>query len=126
VLLSSHLLHEIEVLADDLVVIGNGRVVAKGAKSDLLRAAGSFVRSSRREAAARALHGAGVTSSPVGDDGLLAHADPDQVGRITFAAGVPLLELRADGAGLEEKFLELTAPTQRETPSKLTPQGAVT
>ena len=40
VLLSSHLLHEIEVIADDLVVIGNGRIVAAGTKSDLLAAAG--------------------------------------------------------------------------------------
>ncbi len=37
VLLSSHLLHEIEMIADDLVVIGNGRIVAQGTKSDLLR-----------------------------------------------------------------------------------------
>lgn len=44
VLLSSHLLHEIEVIADDLVVIGNGRIVAKGTKSDLLRPAGALVR----------------------------------------------------------------------------------
>ena len=36
VLLSSHLLHEIEVIADDLVVIGNGRIVAQGTKADLL------------------------------------------------------------------------------------------
>ena len=41
VLLSSHLLHEIEVVADDLVVIGNGRIVAQGSKDDLLRTAGS-------------------------------------------------------------------------------------
>ena len=44
VLLSSHLLHEIEVIADDLVVIGNGRIVAQGAKSDLLASAGAVVR----------------------------------------------------------------------------------
>ena len=42
VLLSSHLLHEIEVVADDLVVIGNGRIVAQGAKADLLGAAGAW------------------------------------------------------------------------------------
>ena len=36
VLLSSHLLHEIEVIADDLVVIGNGRIVAQGTKAELL------------------------------------------------------------------------------------------
>ena len=44
VLLSSHLLHEIEVVADDLVVIGNGRIVAAGAKDDLLRSAGTVLR----------------------------------------------------------------------------------
>jgi ABC-2 type transport system ATP-binding protein len=41
VLLSSHLIHEIEVIADDLVVIGHGRVVAAGTKTDLLAAAGT-------------------------------------------------------------------------------------
>ena len=41
VLLSSHLLHEIEVIADDLVVIGQGRIVAHGTKSELLEAAGT-------------------------------------------------------------------------------------
>ena len=55
VLLSSHLLHEIEVVADDLVVIGNGRIVAQGAKSDLLASAGSVVRTTDREVVARAL-----------------------------------------------------------------------
>ena len=40
VLLSSHLIHEIEVVADDLVVLAGGRVVASGTKADLLRAAG--------------------------------------------------------------------------------------
>ena len=44
VLLSSHLLHEIEVIADDIVVIGNGRIVAQGTKSELLQAAGTLVR----------------------------------------------------------------------------------
>ena len=46
VLLSSHLLHEIEVIADDLVVIGQGRIVAQGTKAELLASAGTLVRSS--------------------------------------------------------------------------------
>jgi ABC-2 type transport system ATP-binding protein len=122
VLLSSHLLHEIEVVADDLVVIGNGRIVAQGAKSDLLRTAGSMVRSPERDLMARALAASGVTCSPVGPDGLLAQAEPGPVGEIAFAAGVRLLELRpADGAGLEEMFLELTAETQRDHQ----PEGAL-
>src|SRR3712207_9559536 len=49
VLLSSHLLHEIEVVADDLVVIGRGRIVADGAKSDLLAAAGTQVTTRRAD-----------------------------------------------------------------------------
>ncbi len=126
VLLSSHLLHEIEVVADDLVVIGNGRIVAQGAKSDLLRSAGSIVRTSDREVLARALLDSGVTSSPVADDGLLAQADAEQVGKLAFAAGVPVIELRpADGAGLEEMFLELTAETQRDTTGDNQLLGAV-
>ncbi len=44
VLLSSHLLHEIEVIADDIVVIGNGRIVASGTKTELLAGAGTIAR----------------------------------------------------------------------------------
>ena len=125
VLLSSHLLHEIEVIADDLVVIGNGRIVAQGAKHDLLRSHGSIVRTADRDVVARALTGADVTFSPVGEDGFLADADAEQVGKIVFAAGIPLTELRpAVGTGLEELFLELTAETQRDTGKTSNPQGA--
>ncbi|MEO3936889.1 ATP-binding cassette domain-containing protein [Dermatophilaceae bacterium Soc4.6] len=125
VLLSSHLLHEIEVIADDLVVIGNGRIVAQGAKDDLLRTAGSSLRALDRDGVARALLDAGVTSTPVGTDGLLADAEAGHVGGIAFAAGIPLLELRpADGAGLEEMFLALTAETQRDSTNHS--PGAVT
>jgi ABC-2 type transport system ATP-binding protein len=115
VLLSSHLLHEIEVIADDLVVIGNGRIVAQGAKSELLASAGVVVRTTEPRVLAAALDAGGVTSSYVGTDGLLAQADVDQVGHTAFAAGIPVLELRsADGTGLEEMFLQLTADTQRD------------
>jgi ABC-2 type transport system ATP-binding protein len=116
VLLSSHLLHEIEVIADDLVVIGNGRIVAQGTKNDLLERAGTFVRVSSGEAAlARALINAGADTSPSGDGSLRTAADPELVGKVALAAGVALAELRsADGAGLEEMFLELTSDTQRE------------
>ena len=53
VLLSSHLLHEIEVIADDLVVIGNGRIVAQGTKAELLASAGTLVRTPEVAAAQR-------------------------------------------------------------------------
>jgi ABC-2 type transport system ATP-binding protein len=115
VLLSSHLLHEIEVIADDLVVIGQGRIVAQGTKSDLLGSVGTLVRTTDREVVADALTRAGISTSALGSDGLIAQAEAADVGRIAFAAGVPVLELRpAESTGLEEMFLQLTAGTQRE------------
>ena len=115
VLLSSHLLHEIEVIADDIVVIGNGRIVAHGTKADLLATAGTLARAADATRLATALHAAGLTATHAPDGSLRTEADPELVGKVAFMAGVPLSELRsADGAGLEEMFLELTADTQRE------------
>ena len=115
VLLSSHLLHEIEVIADDIVVIGNGRIVAQGTKAELLEAAGTVVRATQPADLYRALHDSGLTATRSGDGALHTDADPEMVGRIALHAGVALTELRtADSAGLEEMFLELTADTQRE------------
>jgi ABC-2 type transport system ATP-binding protein len=115
VLLSSHLLHEIEVIADDLVVIGNGRIVAGGTKAELLAGAGTLVRGVDPQRLDTALRAAGHPVRAGDGDALLTEAEPDEVGRIAHAADVPLLELRAaDGAGLEEMFLELTAETSRE------------
>jgi ABC-2 type transport system ATP-binding protein len=114
VLLSSHLLHEIEVVADDLVVIGKGRIVAQGTKGELLASTGTRVRTRHPERLAHALTSAGVVVHH-GDAALRADADPERVGHVASEAGIPLIELRtADGAGLEELFLELTADTQRE------------
>ena len=115
VLLSSHLLHEIEVIADDLVVIGNGRIVAQGTKQELLSAAGTVVASVDNVQLAGALTEAGLTATVSGSGALHTDADASQVGRIALAAGVALTELRsADSAGLEEMFLELTAESQRD------------
>ncbi len=115
VLLSSHLLHEIEVVADDLVVIGNGRIVAQGTKGELLRAAGTVVRSHATHDLASALEVAGLPATVAPDGAVLTQAEPARVGEVAHAAGIALTELRlADGAGLEEMFLELTAPEQRE------------
>ena len=114
VLLSSHLLHEIEVIADDIVVIGQGRIVAQGTKTELLAGAGTVVRTSHVDVLARALAQAGLTVHPL-DGGLRVDAEPELVGETAHRAGVVLRELRpADGAGLEEMFLELTADTARE------------
>ncbi|MFW5469719.1 ATP-binding cassette domain-containing protein [Knoellia sp. CPCC 206435] len=115
VLLSSHLLHEIEVIADDLVVIGNGRIVARGTKADLLDEAGTVVRARDGAALTRAMEAAGLAMTLHADGSAHTDASPDQVGEVALAAGLVVTELRAaGGAGLEDMFLQLTADTQRE------------
>ncbi len=115
VLLSSHLLHEIEVIADDLVVIGNGRIVAGGTKAELLAAGGTLARSADPAALAAALTRAGLSATVGAEGAVLTEAVLAEVGRVAFAAGIPLTELRAaDGAGLEEMFLALTNESQRD------------
>ena len=115
VLLSSHLLGEVEVVADELVVIGRGRIVAQGAKTDLLARAGTLVGAQDLPALATALERAGIAVTPAGPGTLTADADLGQVGRVAAASGAVLTELRpTDGAGLEEMFLQLTAADARQ------------
>jgi ABC-2 type transport system ATP-binding protein len=114
VLLSSHLLHEVEMIADDLVLIGRGRVVAQGTKQELLQTRGAYVRGAEQDALVAALQQAGIHTIASGE-GLRSDADPGHIGKVAAAHGIALAELRpADGAGLEDLFLQLTAETQRE------------
>ncbi|MCE0540150.1 ATP-binding cassette domain-containing protein [Kineosporia rhizophila] len=118
VLLSSHLLHEVEAVADRLVVIGNGRIAANGSKQELLAGAGTLVRAEAPAALADALQRSGLTFTPAADGALLVDAEPLQVGRAAAAAGAVLTELRtADGAGLEALFLQLTATANASAPA---------
>ncbi|MDO3700917.1 ATP-binding cassette domain-containing protein [Micromonospora sp. C28SCA-DRY-2] len=110
VLLSSHLLREVEAVADRLVVIGGGRIVAQGDKAELLAGAGTRVRARDPQALRRALDAAGLDVTGGTDGGLLVHAEAEAVGQAAADAGVALTELRpADGGGLEQLFLTLTA-----------------
>ncbi|TNH25198.1 ATP-binding cassette domain-containing protein [Micromonospora orduensis] len=109
VLLSSHLLREVEAVADRLVVIGGGRIVAQGDKNELLAGGGTVVRARDVAALRRALDAAGLAAAD-SSEGLLVQADAETVGQAAADAGVALAELRpAGGGGLEQLFLTLTA-----------------
>jgi ABC-2 type transport system ATP-binding protein len=115
VLLSSHLLHEVEMIADEMVLIGRGKIVAQGSKADLLQTRGTYVKPEDPAALQQALQQAGIESIPSGDGGFRAEVDPVAVGRAAASFGVVLMELKpAEGAGLEEMFLQLTADDARE------------
>jgi ABC-2 type transport system ATP-binding protein len=109
VLLSSHLLREVEAIADHLVMIGNGRIAADGSKDELLAGTGVLVRALDSLLLAGALERAELPATPHPDGSFVVDAEPVDVGRAAAAAGVVLTELRrADGSGLEELFLTLT------------------
>lgn len=127
VLLSSHLLHEVEQVADDLVMIGHGRIVAQGRMTDLLATRPGCVADAEDQAAfATALSTAGITFSGRADGAAEIEADAARVGRVALDAGVPLTLLRpADGTRLEDMFLQLTADTARDEQGRGgTPPGA--
>jgi ABC-2 type transport system ATP-binding protein len=109
VLLSSHLLREVEVIADQILVIGNGKIVAQGAKAELLAATGTLVRAVEPDALAEGLAAAGLAAAAGADGSLVVEAEPETVGRLAAELGIALIELRpADGGGLEQLFLTLT------------------
>lgn len=124
VLLSSHLLREVEAVADQLIVIERGCIVAHGPKDELLAGSGSLVRALDTRAMRAALDAEGIAVAGGADDALLADADTEAIGRAAAGAGVILLELRAaDSGGLEQLFLKLTtdraAPTTVNAPAKV-------
>lgn len=115
VLLSSHLLHEIEVVADELVVIGRGRIVAQGRKSELLAGSDVYARSTDDEGLAYALRAAGLSFSGNAEGGFTVAGEAERIANVAAAAGITLRELRtAENTGLEQLFLQLTADDARE------------
>ncbi|MGW4945985.1 ABC transporter ATP-binding protein [Actinoplanes sp. NPDC004185] len=110
VLLSSHLLREVEAVADKLVVIGGGRIVAQGDKAELLAASGTVVRALDMAALETVLRRIGHPGTRTTDGGVVVQADAEIIGRAAADAGLVLLELRPAGSGgLEQMFLTLTA-----------------
>jgi ABC-2 type transport system ATP-binding protein len=120
VLLSSHLLHEVEQIADEMILIGNGKIVARGTRDELLRDATggvstTLVTALDNDTLARALADKGLAVHAAGG-GLRVTAEPVDVGRVAAERQIVLTDLRAGNeGGLEDLFLELTATTQRDT-----------
>ena len=123
VFLSSHLLAEVEQIADEMILIGRGRIVAQGDRRSLLASAAgttTLVTSLDNERLAAALHEQGHAVEPAGH-GLRVHSEPVAVGRVAAERAIVLTDLREAQGNLEELFLELTSDTQRETATEGVP-----
>ncbi|XVQ06556.1 ABC transporter ATP-binding protein [Spirillospora sp. CA-255316] len=112
VLFSSHLMSEMELTADDLVVIGQGRLIAESTLEEFVEAHTTqavTVRAHALDELARALNRAGITFEPAVGGGLLVTgADASTVGKIAAVEGIALDELTRVRESLEEVFLRLT------------------
>ena len=113
VFVSSHVLAEVSQLADEVVIIHRGKLVAHQPVVELIaQAAGATrVRSPRAAALLERLRAAGIDAEADGER-LAVHAPPERVGDLAAEDGIPLHELVADTGSLEEAFLELTAEPQ--------------
>jgi ABC-2 type transport system ATP-binding protein len=123
VLLSSHLLAEVEAVADRMMIIGGGRIQAQGTRAELLTETGTIVEAADLAALGAALHRAGVVMHSADGDRGLVEAEPELVARVAMANDVVLRRLApAEDAGLERLFFELTAsggsaPSPRTDPT---------
>jgi ABC-2 type transport system ATP-binding protein len=112
VFISSHLLSEMSLMADNIVVIGKGKLIASTSMKALVSGSAHshiFVRTSSLSKLEKTLKTAKIPYSAQ-DGGLsITGAKTDDIGKLAFSAGVPILELANRSASLEEAFLELTA-----------------
>jgi ABC-2 type transport system ATP-binding protein len=112
VLVSSHLMSELQDTAGHLVVVGRGKVIADTTVADLIAAASGgrvTLRTTARPEAATVLAHAGATVSTTGNDTLtVSGLAPERVITLLGEARVPFSEVSAHRATLEEAYLELT------------------
>jgi len=112
VLVSSHLMGELEGIADELVVIGRGRLIAQTGVSELLssRADGRVhVRTPQVTEVMAALAGAGATVTSTSSDELVVSGlEPERIAALVSEHGLRLDELYRERASLEDAFIDLT------------------
>lgn len=112
VLVSSHLIAELEGTADRLLVIGHGRLLADSSVAELVGAINASqvdLRTTQRERAITALTGAGAQVTLTGPDSLsIEHLPAERVAQVMATHGLPVLELTSHRATLEDAYLKLT------------------
>ncbi|HEU0213214.1 MAG TPA: ATP-binding cassette domain-containing protein [Jiangellaceae bacterium] len=116
VFVSSHLLAEMSLMADELVVIGRGRMIDNGSVDSFVgrfTQATVLVRSPAAESFADALRGEGATVESMPDGALMVSgADASAIGELAYRVGVVLHELAPQSASLEQAFMSATGASE--------------
>jgi ABC-2 type transport system ATP-binding protein len=130
VLVSSHLLSEVEQTVDRVVIVGAGRLVREGSMADLRAGADGagtvLVRSPEVARLAEVLRADGVAVALDGSALTVTGRTTDEIGARAFSAGIELHELRSHSSGLEEIYFQLTAGQEQfaaPSPGAPVPQG---
>jgi len=125
VLVSSHLMSELQDAADHLVVVGRGKVIADTTVASLLAAASGDrvrLRTAARPEAIKALKDAGAEAVATGQDAITISGLPaERVVAVLSARAVPFSEVAAHRATLEQAYLELTADAVEFRPADVVP-----
>ena len=112
VFVSSHLMSEMAVSADQIIVIGRGHFITQGSVDQLTASVGGsvLVRSANNAALGAALRASGAVVEEANDRALtVSGIDAETVGAVALSEGVALSELTPQRASLEEVFMDLTA-----------------
>ena len=112
VFVSSHLMSEMAVTADQIIVIGRGKFITQGSIDALTATAKGtvLVRANKPPQLLAALRAKQATVTELNDGGLsVSDLSAEQVGQVAFDAGVVLYELTPQRASLEEVFMDLTS-----------------
>ena len=114
VLVSSHLLSEMQLMADHVVVIARGQLVADGTIDELVsQRSDVIVRSTDSARLAGLLRASGGVVTDEADALAVTGLTTDEIGRLAFDGGVAVLELATRKASLEETFMQLTGDGQQ-------------
>ena len=109
ILISSHMLAEVEQTVDDVVIIANGKLIRAGAINDLPTEHVCTVRTSEPQELIAALRVSGLIATEVDGSIQVIGRDLVRIGDIAWRAGLPVHELRANENDLEKLFFELTS-----------------
>jgi ABC-2 type transport system ATP-binding protein len=115
VFVSSHLLSEMSQMADNVVVIGRGKLIVDTSMAELIKNSGHsgvLVRTPKQSQLERVLKGRKADIDKISDGLHVGGMSMEDIGKLAFENNIPLYELSQQHASLEEAFLELTSGSE--------------